>query len=101
MIQYNVTCLIDPEIESEWIAWMKEEHLPEVMATGKFISYRMFKIDPHHPEDIGISFAIQYWAESRDHFNDYAANHGPALKEKTLRKFGERVQAFRTLMEEV
>ncbi|MCB0733273.1 MAG: DUF4286 family protein [Bacteroidetes bacterium] len=101
MIQYNVTCLVDPEIEQEWLGWMRDVHLPEVMATGKFVSYRMFKIDPHEDGDSGATYAVQYLLENRELFSDYVTNHGPALKAKTLAKYGERVQAFRTLMEQV
>ncbi len=36
MILYNVTVALDPAIETEWLAWMQQEHIPEVMATGCF-----------------------------------------------------------------
>lgn len=101
MILYSVTCLVDDDIHDEWMAWMKEIHLPEVMATGKFISHQMFRIDPHHESDDGTSYNIQYTLENRDLYHDYAKNHGPALKAKTLEKFGDRVMAFRTILEAV
>lgn len=101
MILYNVTCLVADEIHDDWMEWMKNEHLPEVMATGKFVSHKMYRIDPHSGEDTGTSYSIQYTLESRELYHDYAQNHGPALKEKTLRRFGDQVMAFRTILEEV
>lgn len=101
MIVYSVTCLVDDSIHDEWITWMKEVHLPEVMATGKFISYQMFRIDPHDQEDTGTSYNIHYTLEKREHLQDYSVNHGPALKAKTLAKYGEKVIAFRTVLETV
>jgi hypothetical protein len=100
MILYNVTCLVNPEIEEEWMQWMKDEHLPEVMNTGKFVEYKMYKIDST-PGDSGISYSIQYTLESRVHYETYASDFGPGLKAKTMEKFGDHVQAFRTLMERV
>ena len=32
MIVYNVTVSVDENITSDWLAWMKDEHIPEVMA---------------------------------------------------------------------
>jgi hypothetical protein len=101
MILYNVTCLVEPQIEVEWLKWMKEEHLPEVMATGKFSSCRMFRIDPHADGDSGTSFAIQYFASSREDFDAYVSDHAPTLMAKTAAKYGGKMHAFRTVMEEV
>jgi hypothetical protein len=101
MIVYSVTCLVEDSIKDEWMDWMKSVHLPEVMATGKFVSHQMFSIDPHDEQDTGTSFNIQYLLETRELLQDYSVNHGPALKAKTLAKYGERVIAFRTVLESV
>ncbi len=60
MIIYNVTCHLEKIIEKEWLQWMKKEHLPDVMATGKFLSCRIFKLLTHEHDDDGINYAIQY-----------------------------------------
>ena len=44
MLIYNVTSGIDKDIEQEWLAWMKESHIPEVMKTQMFVSYRIYKV---------------------------------------------------------
>ena len=36
MIVYNVTSKVTWAIHDEWLQWMKEEHIPEVVATGCF-----------------------------------------------------------------
>ena len=37
MIVYNVTVNIDADVQERWIEWMKEVHIPDVMATGLFL----------------------------------------------------------------
>lgn len=101
MILYNVTLNVDNDILQEWIQWMKETHLPEVMATGKFISYGFYKIQNHEPSDKSNNFSVQYLAMNLEDYQDYANKYGPALKKKTLDKYGDKVLAFRTLMESV
>ena len=34
MIIYNVTVKIEAEAADEWVKWMKEEHMPELMKTA-------------------------------------------------------------------
>jgi hypothetical protein len=101
MILYNVTLNVDSEILSDWLKWMKDVHLPEVMATKKFQTYAMYKIQNHNPEDLGNNFSVQYHAENMVDYDDYVANYAPALKQKTLEKYGDKVIAFRTLLEKI
>ena len=44
MYIYNVTIKIDIDIEQEWLTWMQEEHLKEVVATGMFDSYSFLEL---------------------------------------------------------
>ena len=41
MIIYNVTMAVEVAIHDEWIEWMANEHMPEVMATRKFVDVKM------------------------------------------------------------
>lgn len=101
MIVYNVTLNVDEAIKDEWLQWMKEIHLPEVMATGKFISYEMYKIQNHNVEDTSNNYSVQYKANSLVDYEDYVNTFGPALKQKTLEKYGDKILAFRTILEKV
>ena len=44
MYIYNVSVSVDDEIQSDWLSWMSEEHIPEVMDTGYFTGFKIFKI---------------------------------------------------------
>ena len=99
MILYNVTLNVNDEIKDEWLRWMKENHLPEVMASGKFISFAMYKIRNHSENDKSNNYSVQYHANSISDYEDYTHNFAPELKKKTLEKFGDKVIAFRTLLE--
>jgi hypothetical protein len=101
MIVYNVTCHVEASILEDWLEWMKSTHLPEVMATGKFVSYRLLRIDPLDEDDAGFSYAIQYTASSRSLYESYVEIDAPALKAKTIARYGDSVLAFRTVLEEV
>lgn len=100
MILYNVTIKIDSSIQNEWVQWMKEVHIPEVMQTGLFSEYRMTRLLEQDESD-GITFAVQYLSRSMSDYQLYKEKFAPALQQKTLDKYEGKFVAFRTLMEVV
>jgi hypothetical protein len=99
MIIYNVTVIIDETVHEEWLGWMKEIHIPEVMATGCFTEYRFCKILAE--TEGGISYSIQYSVESRAILDKYSEEFAPALQQAHNAKYAGKFGAFRTLLEEV
>ncbi len=99
-VLYNVTIIIDHSVHDEWTAWMQNTHIPEVMATGKFTSWKMLKIlEDHNPD--GVTYAIQYTAPDLSSYLEYQNEHAPGLQQKTQALYGGKFAAFRTLLEEV
>lgn len=101
MIIYNVTLSIHPEIETKVISWLKEVHIPEVMETGLFQSYHIYKVLDNHIDRNHNSYAVQYHLSEWAHFDEYNRHHSDRLREKTAKEFGENVLAFRTFLERV
>lgn len=99
MILYNVTCHLSHAMLSEWLQWMEQEHIPEVMATGCFTSCRMMKVLTQASDDEGVNIAIQYSAESMADYERYRDTYAPALQQKTRERYGEQVLAYRSLLE--
>ena len=100
MILYNVTIGIDKEIESEWVEWMKSEHIPDIMDTGIFEQYKFYKVLSHDDEG-SVSYCVQYFTQTIEQFNLYLKDHAPLFVEKHRARFKDRHVAFRTLLEEV
>ncbi len=97
-VVYNVTIIIDHSVHDEWVDWMKNEHIPEVMATGKFTSWKMLRIIEDHNPD-GMTYAIQYQAPDMEAYLTYQNECAPALQQDVQNKFGGLFGAFRTCME--
>ena len=55
MILYNITVNIDHDINKEWLVWMKDIHIPDVLSTGLFIENKVAKI---HAEEDGTSIRV-------------------------------------------
>lgn len=99
MILYNVTINAEETVHHEWLDWMKKVHIPEVMATGKFTEYKILKVLTRQPDETGVTYSIQYLAKNMEDYNSYQRDHAPALQLKTMQKYGEKLMAFRTLLE--
>ena len=96
-IIYNVTINIDDSVHDDWLAWMKE-HIPQVLATGKFIDAKLTKVLVE--EDMGgQTYSIQYKAHSRAALDAYYAEDAERLRGDGLKRFADKMLAFRTELE--
>ena len=97
MILYNVTTSLDPEIADQWLAYMQDTHMPEVLATGFFLKAQLCRMLDE--EEGGITYASQYYAVSREQLEAYQQMAAPALIADMDRHFGGRYASFRTMLE--
>lgn len=98
MIIYNVTIKVDKSIAIEWLQWLLNEHIPEVMQTGCFTEnkvVRLLEVD----DTEGPTYAVQYFAQSKAIYNQYISKFAPLLRDKSFQKWGDRFIAFRSVME--
>ena len=64
MIIYNVTTNIDDTVHDQWLEWMQQKHIPEILATGKFSSARLVKVLIVE-EMGGTTYSVQYSTDSK------------------------------------
>ncbi len=97
MIIYNVTVNIDESIHEEWLNWIKN-HIALVLATGHFTEAKLTKVLIEE-EMGGTTYSIQYRAKSRTDLEDYYNNHADTLRQDGLKRFADKMLAFRTELE--
>ncbi|GAB3330611.1 DUF4286 family protein [Marivirga atlantica] len=100
MIIYNVTINVEKEVENQWVAWMKEKHIPDILATGFFDDYKMLRL-LNETENEGETYAVQYFTDSLDKLEQYMVEHAPRLREAHLEKFQNKCLSFRTFLETI
>jgi hypothetical protein len=96
-ILYNVTVNVSEEVHLEWLEWMKQVHIPEVLKSGLFSGATLVRV--HAFEQGGITYAVQYVCPSMEQLERYQRDFSPGLREKTEKAFGDHVHAFRTTLE--
>jgi hypothetical protein len=100
MLLYNVTVGVDKDIEEEWLEYMREKHIKDILNTGLFVESRMYKV-LHDDGGDTISYSVQYFARSIEDVRRYLEVFAPALVEEHRQKFKNRHVTFMTLLDEV
>lgn len=98
MIIYNVTSNVAEGIHDQWLHWMQHEHIPEMIATGKFIKARLVKVLVEE-EMGGVTYSVQFFTDSKTTLERYYAEDAGRLRESTRARFGDNVMSFRTELE--
>ncbi|WP_304137027.1 DUF4286 family protein [Mesonia mobilis] len=97
MIIYNVTINVSEEVHDEWLNWMKQEHIPQMLDTGKFLNAMMTKVLVQEPMG-GVTYSVQYKAESKAMLERYYQEDAENLRAQSQR-FKDKTVFFRTELE--
>ena len=97
MIIYNVTVSVEESVKSDWIKWMQEVHIPEVMAAGIFTKAQINRVIAQ--EDSDNTYAIAYTCSTMKDLHQYQIIFSPELQQKHVTRYGDKAVAFRTIME--
>ena len=77
---------------------MLTEHIREILETGLFLKYQLVRLQEVDDID-GPTFAVQYYLENRENYDQYIRQFAPLLRKKVTNKWGDHEISFSTLME--
>jgi hypothetical protein len=73
MIVYNETLIVEEASYPDWLQYMREVHIPGIMATGLFDSYRVLSVIDSPNE--GVTTCIQYNTDNEERFALFYNQH--------------------------
>ena len=97
MYIYNVTINIDESVHDRWVEWMKSEHIPAMLDTGKFSKALMTRVQVEE-EMGGITYSVQYRTDSLETLQRYYREDAEQLRAQS-KPFEGKFVAFRTELE--
>ncbi|MBA3828940.1 MAG: DUF4286 family protein [Taibaiella sp.] len=100
MFVYNLTIKVEKEIADDWLSWLKEEHIPELMQTCTFTDNRVCHL-LEQDESEEVTYVVQYFCSSRVEYEVYTEKYAGEMRQKSIDRWGSRYFAFRTTMETV
>jgi hypothetical protein len=100
MILYNVTINIDNSCHDEWLAWMKNEYIPALMATGLFVRNTILRL-MNEEDNGGTTYAFQYYLHNIEDLAAYENTYAPLHQAEQAKRYSEKFVSFQTILEEV
>lgn len=98
MFIYNVTVSVDTAVHEEWLQWMKEKHMPDVMKSGCFVDCQILRVLGVEDDD-GKTFSAQYRFLEIADIERYQKEFAASLQAEHRAKYGDKTTAFRTLLQ--
>jgi hypothetical protein len=99
MILYQVQIALDSPIETAWLTWMQEIHVPDVLRTGCFAACRIFRLsDSDRTEPV---YVMQYECDSLEDYRRYREQFAAALQKDHSDRFAGRFRGARQILEEI
>lgn len=98
MIIYNVTTNVHETSAAQWLKWMQEIHIPEMLATGKFSSARLVRVVVEE-EMGGLTYSVQFVTDSKETLESYYRDDAPRLRQEAMKLFADTAFSFRTELE--
>lgn len=97
MIIYNETFVVEESIHHEWLHWMQQIHIPAVISTGCFDSYKILAVLDSPNE--GVTYCIQYQTHDIKFYNEFIEKHAQQLHINHHQKFENQYVLFNSLMQ--
>ncbi len=98
MIIYNVTTKVHHSIATEWLQWMKDVHVKEILDTGCFTEFKIVKLLETDEED-GPTFALQLYADSKSMYNQYIEKFAGKMRQQAFDKWVDKFISIRSVMQ--
>jgi hypothetical protein len=94
MIIYEVTSDVTPDGVARYESFMRDVHIPAVLATGCFVRASIAQSMPGR-------YRVRYTALSLDVLDDYLSHHAPQLREDFAAHLGTSVTVSREVWTEL
>ncbi len=94
MIAYEVTVEVDEALTERYLAYMRDHHIPALLATGCFAHAELDRAKE-------TRFRQRYLAESLAELERYLEDHAPALRRDYEKHFPSGTSLTREIWEEV
>ncbi len=97
MILYNITVIIEPTIETEWLNWVNQTFIPSALSGNLLVSNRLLKVLDSPNE--GVTYCLQFIADSVENYTKFVTLHAPALLQTHTLQFNNKALFFTSVME--
>ena len=97
MLIYNTTYQVSDDVQQNFLIWIKECYIPQVLQFGYLSNPRLCRVLSHLDE--GFSYTVQWEVESSALLHQWHIKQGSVLNQELIKIFKDKVVGFPTLLE--
>ena len=90
MVIYEITAVVQTELVEDYEKYMRERHIPDLLATGYFSGAAFTRSGENH-------YRVRYEAFSRKSLDDYLEKNAESLRADFLAHFPEGIELSRRI----
>jgi hypothetical protein len=94
MVTYEVTAIVEEQLQASYLEYMRGQHIPDVLATGCFVGAVFEQAEAGQ-------FRVRYQADSQTRLEAYLREHTARLREKFNTHFPTGIAFGRQVWSEV
>ncbi|HKJ06778.1 MAG TPA: DUF4286 family protein [Flavobacteriaceae bacterium] len=95
MYIYNITVNIDESVKQEWLNWVTNTHIPNMLNSGKFSKAKLSQVLVNE-EMGGVTYSIQFTATSLENLHLYYKEDADKFNDESARLFKDKFVMFGT-----
>tara|TARA_B100000575_G_C23045284_1_gene601686 strand:- start:139 stop:453 length:315 start_codon:yes stop_codon:yes gene_type:complete len=96
---YNITFIVEPEIEKDWVEFVDREVLPELGKNVHQVDLLKVKFEEGMDNVKGSTFSVQFYCKDKDMISWVRDIGHQMLLQKLNRKFSKNWLAFASTLE--
>lgn len=100
MITYQVEVTVPSPLVDQWVEYMTQQHIADVVNTGLFLTAHLIKVVDPIVDNASV-FRVRYACRSTEDLATYRREHAPALQAHHTEKFGSAIIAVRSVTEDL
>lgn|SRR5690606_34590675 len=96
MIIFNVTTVIEEDIQQEFLLFMHEVYMPAVLETKKFKQAKLYRMT--EPVNDGVTYCAQYFAETLEDLESYRNESLAEFQHLLMQQFPNKIVFFSSIL---
>lgn len=100
MLIYNTTYQLENDNARNFVIWIHEVYMPQIVENGLLKNPRLTRILSHHDQETEC-FSLQWEVEDTKTLHAWFVQQGDQLSKEMQNVFENKVMSFSTLMETI
>jgi hypothetical protein len=98
MLIFNTTFLVADRVHGTWLKWVREEHIPFMLASDMFTKPQIAKVLSVEEQD-GTSYSVQFHIADIVALENWHIEYAKVFEQNFAHKFGTEVIFFASVLE--